>query len=369
MKRRFLILLTALILSLQSFAMAEYADDGGEIGMFGVIDAGDYQIAYTRRLGTGFHDTYSYYNCGVFDADGNVIVEPIYNQILPMSEDRAAFVQDGLIGFFDENWDIIIEPQYACNRYPLNLRITFSDGLCVVGKKSDTEYGYPYKYGYIDRDGNTAIDFIYSDALPFENGVAMVSIDEGVYNYNTKPKTGKIDKSGNIVEPFKFSYARGEDYQWQTDEIDVLMSVNLVDINGRRYTNSDIEYPFINYLGYTYIPLTYYGCRMMGINCDWTAEDGVMLAGGGEVSEDIVGENSLETGKYYKATVYKGKLSVNGTVYEYGDTAYPLIQFRDVVYMPVLWQTGMEALGIEYSYLRADQLENSVDGCMVFKTR
>ncbi len=212
------------------------------------------------------------------------------------------------------------------------------------------------------------IDFIYSEAQPFENGTATVSMEEEVYNLNTQIKTGKIDKQGNIVEPIKFGYARDEETRWQS-EIDVLMSVNLVDINGRRYKNSDIEYPFINYLGYTYIPLTYYGCRMMGIKCDWTAEDGVMLSDGGELSEDIVGKNGLKDGKYYKAKIYKGKLTVNGKIYEYGDTAYPLISFRDVVYMPVLWQTGMEALGIEYSYLRADQLENSVDGCMVFKTK
>ena len=355
-------ILMVVMLLLQAFVFAY--DDGSENGMFKVIDLGDVQIAYTNRLGMGLHDSYMYRGCGVFDKDGKVIVEPIYDEILPPEEGRAAFRLDGKLGFFDENWNVVIEAKYFTNIFPFNVH--FSEGLAAVGKGS---YSEKVLWGYIDRDGNEVIDFKYHSAGPFENGSAKVGISEGVYNYNTKMKYGKIDKEGNIVEPLKFSYFYGEDHLWKNERLDVLMSVNLVDINGRRYKNSDIKYPFINYLGISYIPLTYYGCRMMGINCDWTAEEGVKLSNGGEIAEDIVGKNGMKNGAYEKAEIYKGSLTVNGKKYEYGDTAYPLISFRDVVYMPVLWQTGMESLGIEYSYLRADQLENSVDGCMVFKVK
>ncbi len=365
MKKRIFAILVVLMLSLQPFAFADESEP------YVVHDLGDYRIVCDRipHAAPGTGNTWINRNYGVIDRDGNVILEQVYGDISVPVENRAAFVKNGLIGFFDENWEVVIEPQYVSDRLPISSYIKFSQGLCAVGKKSDTEYGYPYKYGYIDLNGKAVTEFIYSDAQAFENGTATVSIDEDIYYYNTLPKTGRIDKEGNIVEPLKFSYARGEDEAWKNDTLDLLMSVNLVDINGRRYKNSDIEYPFINYLGISYIPLTYYGCRMMGINCDWTAEDGVILSGGGKVSEDIVGKNNLQGGRYYKGKIYKGKITINGTVYEYGDTAYPLISFRDVVYLPVTWKTGMEALGIEYTFLRADQIENSSDGCMVFKTK
>lgn len=363
MKKRIfkvLALFVAVILTLQSFAFA----DGSDSGIFNVTDFGEFKIVYTNRVGTGRGpNSYWYRNCAVVDSDGNFLTEPIYSEILPPSEGRAAFVLDGKIGFFDENWNVVIEPKYFCNVYPL--KIKFSEGLAAIGKMDEQRY---IVWGFIDRDGNEVIDFIYDSAQNFENGTARVGLEEGVYNYNTKMKTGKIDKDGNLVEPFKFSYYWGNEYLWENETLDVILSENLVELNGRRYENADLEYPFINYHGISYIPLSYYGCRMMGINCDWTPEEGVMLSGGGEMAEDIVGKNGMKSGVYQKAKIYKGKLSVNGKVYEYGDTSYPLITFRNVVYMPVLWQTGMEALGIDYKFLRADQIGGE-DGCMVFETK
>ena len=333
-------------------------------------DLGEYKIVTRRYRVAPPHDygtgpVYSYTDYGVIDKDGNVIVEQKYQEILPPSEGRAAFTtNESNIGFFDENWNIVIEPKYKNNRYPSQLY--FSEGLVQVGKSHPEKY---IVWGYIDRDGNEVIDFIYDSASPFKNGIAEVGINEPVYNYNTMTKSGKIDKNGNIVEPFKFGYATGKPYDsWWHYPIEVLLSENLVELNGRRYKNSDIEYPFINYLGYSYIPLTYYGCRMLGINCDWTEETGVVLSSGGAISEDIVGDNGMTERVYEKADIYKGKLTINGTTYEYGDTAYPLIHYKNVVYMPVLWQTGMEALGIEYSFIGAEKIENSDRGCMVFTT-
>ncbi len=359
-------LVLSFILIFQLFSFAQENDM-----CYILHDLGNYKIVAQRYRVTPPHDygqgpIYTYNNYGVIDKDGNVIVTQKYSGILPPSEGRAAFAIDGKLGFFDENWNICIEAKYFCNQSP-SPDIYFSEGLAAVAKKDASRY---MVWGYIDRDGNEVIDFIYDGASPFENGVAEVEISEEVYNYNTKRKYAQIDKNGNIVKPFKFGYALGKDYEylWQ-DPIEVQLSENLVELNGRRYKNSDIEYPFINYLGYSYIPLTYYGCRMMGINCDWTEETGVVLSGGGQMAEDIVGDNGMTERVLEKATFYRGKLTINGTVYEYGDTAYPLIHYKDVVYIPVLWQTGMEELGIDYSFIGAEKIENSDRGCMVFKTK
>lgn len=356
MKKRVFGILFLTIFVFQSLVFAE------ETQPYVVHDLGDVKIVCNRRQiaaprGSG---AYINENYGVIDKDGNVILEQIYGEILPPQEGRAAFYgANEKIGFFDENWKVIIEPKYSSNVYPL--RTYFSDGRAAVGKRDDKRY---MVWGYIDRDGNEVTDFIYDWAEPFENGKARVGIEEYVYYYNTKTKFATIDKEGNIIEPFKFNY----DYLLSGDTVDVLLSENLVELNGRRYKNSDLQYPFINYQGISYFPLTYYGCRMLGISCDWTKEKGVMLTDKGEASEDITGKNTMKSGVYDKGKVYKGKVSINGKVYEYQDTPYPFISYKNVVYMPVLWQTGMEQLGIEYAFLRPDQIDDE-RGCMVFKTK
>lgn len=332
-----------------------------------ICDSGDYRIVAEKYpVAAPGRTAYMYKNYGVTDKNGKVIVPQKYEGILPPSEDRAAFVKNGKIGFFDENWNECIEAKYYCNAFPFS-GISFSEGLAAVPMKDEARY---MLWGYIDKNGNEVIDFIYDSASPFENGKAQVGIQEEVYNYNTKMKYGKIDKDGKLIEPFKFGYALGKDYEYLWKEpIEVELSQNLIEINGRRYKNSEIEYPFINYLGFSYIPLTYYGCRMMGINCDWTKEDGVVLSSGGKAAEDIMGDNDMKEGILEKASFYKGKITINGKLYEYGDTAYPLIQYKNVVYIPVLWQRGMEELGINYEFLGAEKLKNSDRGMMVFKMK
>lgn len=353
MKKRILAVLLSVLFIMPSNAFA--STDGSDSGIFNVTDFGEFKIVYTKRVGTGRGpNSYWYRNCAVIDRDGNFLTEPVYSQILPPSEGRAAFKLDDKWGYFDESWNVVIEALYEEAQ-------VFSEGLAAVGEK-----GGRYRlYGYIDKDGNKVIETKFSVAEPFENGIATVAIEEMGYYYHMFDKYGKIDNNGNLVEDYKYRY----DGHFDTETFDVFLSENMVEINGRRYDNSELQYPFINYLGYTYIPLTYNGCRMLGINCDWSRETGLVLGGGGEAAEDIVGKNNMRKGVYDKASLYKGKLTINGTLYEFGDTYYPLLHYKNVVYMPILWKTGMDALGIEYSYIHAEKIENSDNGCMVFKTK
>ncbi len=81
-------------------------------------------------------------------------------------------------------------------------------------------------------------------------------------------------------------------------------------------------------------------------------------------TDTFSGDWGVKTGDWFvNENVHPGKLS------EYGDTAYPLIHYKNVVYMPVLWQSGMEALGIDYSYFRDDNIGDNQIGCMIFKTK
>ncbi|MBR3932370.1 MAG: WG repeat-containing protein [Clostridia bacterium] len=353
------ILVVLLIGILSFYTFVSYANESNSIVKV-VNDLGEYKIIAHQSTVYWHGVIHTYKDYGVVDKDGKVVVEQKYSYIKPPSEGRAAFkTVDGNIGFFDENWNIVIEPKYFSN----GPEVYFSEGLAAVGKRDADRY---ILWGYIDRDGNEIIDFTYDYAEAFKDGIAVVGINERAY-FNTQYKYGKINKQGEYVQPLKFDYALEMDYDsiWK-DPVDVQLSQNLIEINGRLYKNSDIEYPFINYLGYSYMPLTYHGSRMLGINCDWTPETGVVLSGGGTLSGDIVGENGMTEGVLEKAMFYRGKLTVNGTLYEYGDTAFPLIHYKNVVYIPVLWEKGMESLGIKYDYVGPEKIPGSDRGKMVF---
>lgn len=324
--RKSLITFLVLTLLLSAFAFAE-----PEKGIFEVSKSGDYTIVYTtRELFPGPRQSfYRYTGCGVIDADGNFVVEPVYASINPHKNGRALFkAENGRYGFFDEEWNIVVEPVYRGAG-------EFYDGRAAVTNEN-------YAGGYIDKDGNVVIPLIYDSVYNFVDGKAWVG--KGTfYDHSRSPHTmfGEIDVNGNIVKPIKFHH---------NDEFDILMSENNISINGKVYKNSDFEYPYINNLGYTYIPLTWYGCRELGFSCAWSEETGLVISGTPEEKGNVLGKNSFENGKFYKAQLYTGTITIDGVKYTTDDAYYPILTYNDVVYFPILWKQGLDALGLSYSY-------------------
>lgn len=331
-------LFAALLLAFVVLSLLTCAEEG----IFILSDIGEYQrFATSHKLipTPGYGGPVDYYeNIGIMDKDGNVVVEPKYRTIDNFYEGRSYFLTNdtGLYGFFDENWNIVIEPKY---KYVWR----FFEGLASVADETG-------KFGYIDRDGNTVIPYIFDRAYSFNGGVARVGmVDEG-YNLDTFVREGKIDKSGNIVEPIKYD---------REDEYDVQMSQNNINIMGTVYKNSELEYPFINYLGYTYMPLSFYTCFSLGFATTWNPIDGLGItppgsvaipAGNGVIFSNLLGENDMTEGEMFKAQLYRGTVTIAGETYTADDVYYPLLTYRDVVYIPVLWRQGMEGMGLDYTY-------------------
>lgn len=104
----------------------------------------------------------------------------------------------GKFGFKNEAGEFVIEPQYAYAN-------EFTKGLACVNLKRTwykTESGkryYENHYGYIDKNGKTAIGFQYDEAYPFNTyGVALVSDNEKGWHI--------IDTSGNEITGTRFDY-------------------------------------------------------------------------------------------------------------------------------------------------------------------
>lgn len=307
--------------------------------------SGGVKIVFTERvvIPSPYITAYTYDKCGVLAPDGTFLVEPVYQSISAPVEGRALFYREGAgYGYFDENWNVVIPAQYQT-------AANFSEGLAAVTNAQKM-------VGYIDKSGKTVVPFQYSVGSSFKGGVASVTRVETGYSSNVFTRAGVIDRLGNAVEPVAFQY--------EDEAFDVLMSENRVSINGKVYENDSLRYPFINYQGCSYIPLTFGTCRALGFSCLWSEKDGLALTPTASRLEPEQGGNTMAHGVYGKATLYTGKLTIGGKTYTAGDLYYPLLFYRDVIYLPVLYREGMERLGIHYSYRPGEGI--GAPGYMVF---
>ena len=94
------------------------------------------------------------------------------------------------------------------NKYPTRLKAQIALPFELVKAKitSEKELIKTYnkttkKYGYIDKNGNIAINYLYDLALDFENDYAIVAI-----KIRNEKKFGTIDKKGNWIIKPKYSY-------------------------------------------------------------------------------------------------------------------------------------------------------------------
>ena len=146
---------------------------------------------------------------GYIDPDGNWNIEPAFDFAKYFSEGRGPVKIDDKWGFIDRSGELVIETKYSDAG-------AFSDGLAPVrigpiGELPSTPIGEGqslkdmmeatrdfFRWGYIDRDGNVAIDFTFEKAGIFHQGFAHVERDG---------KSGFIDRNGKVIVPFIFDDA------------------------------------------------------------------------------------------------------------------------------------------------------------------
>lgn len=148
------------------------------------------------------------------------ITNPVYDEILEISEDLCAFRENKFIGYMNTDGKTIIDPRYSDFDYndippaenyaegeddggysgedicygvynyfgngqlwytTYSKSLSFSGGLAVLYTGG--------KEGYIDRKGKIVIPVIYDHAFPFINGIATVVLNSTYKVINTKGET------------------------------------------------------------------------------------------------------------------------------------------------------------------------------------
>lgn len=85
---------------------------------------------------------------------------PFVQEVKPATKNAKAVFS---LGYINKNGEMkIVAPSFSL------YNDIFREGMAVIWNKENT------KAGYIDKNGNLAVDFIYDRAMPFYHGLALV---------------------------------------------------------------------------------------------------------------------------------------------------------------------------------------------------
>jgi WG containing repeat len=104
--------------------------------------------------------TYSITGMGFIDMEGQVVLNPEYDEIYPFGElspQLAVIVQDDKMGLIDFEGTIIVQPMYDVITSAQN----FNPNWLMVGMDSE--------YGFIDFEGNEVVPIVYDEFVAPNN--------------------------------------------------------------------------------------------------------------------------------------------------------------------------------------------------------
>lgn len=119
-------------------------------------------------------------------------------------------------------------------------------------------------------------------------------------------------------------------------------------LNNHKVDNQYREYPLLVYKDMTYFPMTWYDCRLLGLETEWSPEDGLKIDEGNVTSSYEPYKAKYKNGNSHTATIPSFKITVNGTAIDNGKEEYPLLNFKNVTYFPLTWKFAHDAFGWEY---------------------
>lgn len=134
-----------------------------------------------------------YSNFGIIDINNNIIIPfEKYCRMQFLSDETFIKSYDKFTHYenliFDFNNNKVCDTKFKFIKYP-------DYDSDIIGATTDFE-----NWGYIDKYGNTIIDFKYKDIHDFVGSYAFVAKDL------TEKNHGLIDKNSNEILPFKFSF-------------------------------------------------------------------------------------------------------------------------------------------------------------------
>lgn len=123
-----------------------------------------------------------------------------------------------------------------------------------------------------------------------------------------------------------------------------------ITLNGSEVNNSYSKYPFIVYKDITYFPMTFATSRFLGLETKWDAKTGL------EINKTNISypfeeyKTNQKNSTKYTASIPQFQIKINGKTINNSNTAYPLLNFRDITYFPLTWEYAVNEFGWDYHF-------------------
>ena len=171
---------------------------------------------YANSFSEGLAGAYKNYKYGFIDKTGKFIIPPIYDSVGDFKEGYASVKLNKKSLLIDKNGEVFIEAEEINGNFQngfVSAKLQHFLDICGIIHKEENlchvfnEYSYigiqsdglfkaraknSWDEGFINERGKVEIPFIYTETLPFSEGLARVKI-KGYYCY--------IDKFGKTIIP------------------------------------------------------------------------------------------------------------------------------------------------------------------------
>ena len=124
-----------------------------------------------------------------------------------------------------------------------------------------------------------------------------------------------------------------------------------VSFNGQNIESDYRQFPLIVYKDITYVPMTYYDCRYLGLTTAWDSDTRTLSIEKSGITCAYRDYNwQWKNSKTNEVKVCDFNIIVNGKEIDNSKEAYPLLTFRDVTYFPLTWRFAVDEFGWEYNF-------------------
>lgn len=113
---------------------------------------------------------------------------------------------------------------------------------------------------------------------------------------------------------------------------------------------ADSVYPFLNYKGITYLPMTYEYARAMNLATGYLEGSSFMVAYNPCDDKLPVYETTANHKNNTAVIPEEYNIYVNGKKADNSSSEYPLLNFRDVTYFPMTWEYAVDNFGWNLSF-------------------
>lgn len=150
-----------------------------------------------------------------------------------------------------------------------------------------------------------------------------------------------------------FQYVSADESAAAEKTVNVTVPTFRVQINGTTVVGKTAEYPLLFYKNITYMPMTYDYCNLLGLESNWTKEEGLQISLRRDNTIPTVTESNtkLNNPSRVAASIVNTPIIINNRKIDNTKEPYPFLRYRDVTYFPLTFQFLKEDFNIYTNFL------------------